>query len=74
MSDIEPIRTVSVDYVRAEDGDDRYEMTIAPTSSIASSNLASGEHCIVAARSCVLLADGDIPSSLTSPPAGVEPA
>lgn len=28
--------------------------------------LASGEHCIVAARSCVLLADGEIPSGLAA--------
>ncbi len=43
LSDVEPIRTVSVDYVRAEDGGARYETTIAPTSSIASSDLAAGE-------------------------------
>lgn len=43
LSDVEPIRTVSADYVRAEDADARYEVTIAPTSSIASSDLAAGE-------------------------------
>lgn len=43
LSDVEPIRTVSVDYVRVEDGEDRYELSIAPTSSIASSDLAAGE-------------------------------
>ena len=36
-------------------------------------SLASGEHCIVAARSCVLLADGDIPTSLLPRAAGPAP-
>lgn len=32
--------------------------------SINNPTLSTGEHCVVAARSCVLLADGDIPSDL----------
>jgi glycogen operon protein len=36
--------------------------------------LATGEYCIVAARSCVLLADGDVPSALAPPAAGSESA
>ena len=46
LSDIEPLRTVTVDYVAVEGSDDpeaRYELSIAPTSSIARSDLAAGE-------------------------------
>ena len=46
LSDIEPLRTVTLDYVRAADAGadgDRYEVSVAPTSSVARSDLAAGE-------------------------------
>jgi putative ABC transport system permease protein len=42
LTDIEPLRTVTVDWVAAGSGD-RYEVSVAPTSSIARSDLAAGE-------------------------------
>jgi putative ABC transport system permease protein len=43
LSGIEPIKPVSVDYVEASSGDGaRYEFSIAPTSSIAKSDLVAG--------------------------------
>ena len=42
LSDIEPLKTVSLDYVAAAGSQDRYEVSVAPTSSIASSDLAAG--------------------------------
>ncbi|WP_130013320.1 ABC transporter permease [Serinicoccus sediminis] len=45
ISDIEPVRTTAVDYVRVAGGDldERYQLTIAPTASIARADLAAGE-------------------------------
>lgn len=43
LSEIEPLQTVSVDYVAVEGSADRYEVSLAPTSSIARSDLAAGD-------------------------------
>lgn len=42
LRDVEPVLTVAIDYVQAGDSD-RYQFTIAPTSSIAQADLAAGE-------------------------------
>ncbi|WP_336921658.1 ABC transporter permease [Aquipuribacter sp. SD81] len=44
LSDIEPVRSTAVDYVRPVDGgdDQRYQLSIAPTASIARADLAAG--------------------------------
>ncbi|WP_380168428.1 ABC transporter permease [Jannaschia sp. R86511] len=43
LSDIEPLSTVTVDWVAAAGSTDRYEVSVAPTSSVARSDLAAGE-------------------------------
>jgi putative ABC transport system permease protein len=44
LSDVEPVRATAVDYVRTVDGgdDERYQLSIAPTSSIGQADLAAG--------------------------------
>lgn len=42
LRDVEPVSTVAIDYVEA-DGSDRYQFTIAPTSSIAQADLTAGD-------------------------------
>lgn len=42
LSQVDPVQSVSIDWVQAPDGD-RYELTIAPTSSIAKADLVAGK-------------------------------